>query len=177
MLRLKPTEIYRVLVPFRSKVSASWEGIILVDVEGLEFPENLYYSKDHVWITVQTNEIRIGFTSLGQSLCKEVVHIDLPFEGEEFKQGDEVASFETIKAVIKIRAPLSGKIKEVNSALLEKPDLINADPYGEGWLLAIQPNRLKQELQFLMTVKEAAKYYKTIIEEERAKFGELYAEE
>ena len=149
----------------------------MVDVEGFEFPENLYYSKDHVWIRIQNNEIRMGFTSLGQSLCKEIVHIDLPFEGEEFKQDDEIASFETIKAVIKIRAPLSGKIKEMNPALLEQPDLINADPYGKGWLLAIQPSRLKEELKSLMTVKKAAKYYKTIIEEERAKFGELYAEE
>lgn len=149
----------------------------MVDVEGFEFPENLYYSKDHVWTRIQTNEIRVGFTSLGQSLCKEIVHVDLPFEGEEFKQGNEIASFETIKAVIKIRAPLSGKIKEVNSALLEQPDLINADPYGKGWLLAIQPSLLKEELKSLMTVKEAAKYYKTVIEEERAKFGELYEEE
>jgi len=148
----------------------------LVDVDGFEFPENLYYRKDHVWIRIQTNEIRIGFTSLGQSLCKEIVHVDLPFEGEEFKQADEIASFETIKAVIKIGAPLSGKIKKVNSALLEQPDLINADPYGKGWLLAIQPSRLKEELKSLMTVEEAAKYYKAIIEEERAKFGELYAE-
>lgn len=149
----------------------------MVDVEGFDFPENLYYGKDHVWIRIQTNEIRIGFTSLGQSLCKEIVHVDLPFEGEEFKQDDEIASFETIKAVIKIQAPLSGKIKEVNPALLEQPDLINADPYGKGWLLAIQPSRLKEESKSLMTIKEAEKYYKAIIEEERAKFGELYAEE
>jgi glycine cleavage system H protein len=149
----------------------------LVDVEGFKFPRNLYYTKDHVWTRVQPNEIRIGFTSLGQSLCKEIVHVDLPLEGEVFKQDDELASFETIKAVIKIRAPLSGKIKEVNPALLEQPDLINADPYGKGWLLAVQPSRLKEELKSLMTVKEASKYYKTIIKEERAKFGELYAEE
>jgi glycine cleavage system H protein len=149
----------------------------LVNVEGFEFPENLYYSKNHVWVKLQTNEIRIGFTNLGQSLCKGIVHIDLPFEGEMFEQGDKIASFETIKAVVKILVPLSGKIKEVNYSLQKQPDLINADPYGKGWLFVIQPTRIREDIKSLMTVKEAAKYYKTLIEEERAKFGDLYIEE
>ena len=149
----------------------------MVKVEDFEFPGNLYYNKDHVWIEVQNDEARIGFTSLGESLCKEIVHVDLPFEGDEFKQGEEMSSFESIKAVIRIRAPLSGRIKEVNLSLSEQPDLINADPYGHGWLFIIQPRKLKKELKFLMDAEEAAKYYKIIIEEERAKFGEFYGEE
>lgn len=148
----------------------------LVDLEGFKFPEKFHYSKGHLWIEVQNDNARVGFTSLGESLCKEIVHVDLPFEEDEFKQGEEIGSFETIKAVIRIHAPLSGKIKEVNRSLYEQPDTINADPYGQGWLFVIEPKKLTKELKLLMDSEEAAKYYKIIIEEERSKFGE-YGEE
>jgi len=96
----------------------------------------------------------------------------LPFEGDEKKQGDEIGSFETIKAVIRIHAPLSGKVTKTNNALYQQPDLINEEPYGKGWLFVITVNEPKLELKQLMDAKKATKYYKTIIDEEKAKFGE-----
>jgi glycine cleavage system H protein len=152
------------------------DGSRLVEVEGFKFPKNLQYSKDHLWIKLQNGGARIGFTSLGEALCKEIVHIDLPFVGETVKQGQEMGSFETIKAVIRLYAPVSGKIKKVNQSLYEKPDKINADPYGQGWLLVIEPKKRTKELGLLMDAEEAAKYYQTVIEEERVKFGD-YEEE
>ena len=144
----------------------------MVKVEGFKFPQNLYYSKDHLWIELKENEAKVGFTSLGEALCKEIVHVDLPFEGDEKKQGDEIGSFETIKAVIRIHAPLSGKVTKTNNALYQQPDLINEEPYGKGWLFVITVNEPKLELKQLMGSEKAAKYYKTIIDEEKEKFGD-----
>jgi len=147
----------------------------MVKVEGFNFPKNLYYSKDHLWVALGVNEATIGFTSLGEALCKEIVHIDLPFEGDQRKQGEEIGSFETIKAVFRIHAPLSGKVTKTNNALYKQPDIINEDSYGKGWLFVITPTKLKAELKQLMDAEKAAKHYKAIIEEEKAKFGEYDA--
>lgn len=144
----------------------------MVKVEGFNFPKNLYYSRDHLWIDIRENEAKIGFTSLGEALCKEIVHVDLPFEGDQRKQGEEIGSFETIKAVFRIHAPLSGKVMKTNNTLYKQPDLINEDPYGKGWLFVIAATRPKSELKKLMVAEKSAKYYKAIIEEEKTKFGE-----
>lgn len=144
----------------------------MVKVEGFSFPQNLYYSKDHLWIDLKEGEAKVGFTSLGEALCKEIVHIDLPIEGDQRKQGEEIGSFETIKAVFRIHAPLTGKVIKTNNALYKQPDTINEDPYGKGWLFVIAVNDPKLELKQLMDQKQAAKYYKTIIDEEKEKFGD-----
>lgn len=144
----------------------------MVKIEGFKFPEKLYYSKDHLWIKIKGNEAKVGFTSLGEALCKEIVHVDLPFEGDEKKQGEEIGSFESIKAVFRIHAPLSGKVTKTNNTLYEQPDLINEAPYGKGWLFTIAVVDPKSELKNLMDAKEATAYYKIIIDEERAKFGD-----
>ena len=144
----------------------------MVKVEGFNFPKNRYYSKDHLWIDLRDDEATVGFTSLGEALCKEIVHVDLPYKGDQRKQGEEIGSFETIKAVFRIHAPLSGKVARTNNALYKQPDLINEDPYGKGWLFVITASKPKIELKRLMDAKKAAKYYKAIIEEEKAKFGE-----
>jgi glycine cleavage system H protein len=144
----------------------------MVKVEGFNFPPNLYYSKDHLWIDLTGSEAKVGFTSLGEALCKEIVHVDLPLEGDQRKQGEEIGSFETIKAVFRIHAPLSGKVTKTNNALYKQPDMINEEPYGKGWLFVIAVNDPKLELKELMDSKKAAKYYKTIIDEEKEKFGD-----
>jgi glycine cleavage system H protein len=144
----------------------------MVKVEGFSFPQNLYYSKDHLWIDLKECEAKVGFTSLGEALCKEIVHVDLPIDGDQRKQGEEIGSFETIKAVFRIHAPLSGKVIKTNNALYKQPDTINEDPYGKGWLFVIEVNDPKLELKQLMDQKQAAKYYKTIIDEEKEKFGD-----
>jgi glycine cleavage system H protein len=146
-------------------------------VEGFKFPKNLYYTSDHLWVSLKGNEAKIGFTSLGEALCKEIVHVDLPIEGDERKQGDEIGSFETIKAVIRIHAPLSGKVIKTNNALYQTPDTINAEPYGKGWLFVMKVSDSKKELKNIMDHKKAAEYYKAIIEEEKAKFGDYDDEE
>lgn len=144
----------------------------MVKVEGFRFPPKLYYSKDHLWIDLKESEAKVGFTSLGEALCKEIVHVDLPLAGDQRKQGEEIGSFETIKAVFRIHAPLSGKVTKTNNALYKQPDMINEDPYGKGWLFVIAVNEPKLELKQLMDSKQAAKYYKTIIDEEKEKFGD-----
>jgi glycine cleavage system H protein len=144
----------------------------MVKVEGFSFPPKFYYSKDHLWIDLKESEAKVGFTSLGEALCKEIVHVDLPIEGDQRKQAEEIGSFETIKAVFRIHAPLSGKVTKTNNALYKQPDIINEDPYGKGWLFVIAVNDPKLELKQLMDSKQAAKYYKTIIDEEKEKFGD-----
>lgn len=145
-------------------------------VESFKFPKNLHYTEDHLWVKMKGDEAKVGFTSLGEALCKEIVHVDLPFEGDVKKQGGEIGSFETIKAVIRIHAPLSGKVIKTNNALYQQPDTINEAPYGKGWLFVIKATNPEKELKKLMDYKKATAYYQTIIEEERAKFGD-YDEE
>ncbi len=87
-------------------------------------------------------------------------------------KSEEIGSFESIKAVFRIHAPLSGKVTKTNNDLYQQPDLINEAPYGKGWLFVMAATDPKGELKKLMDAKKATAYYKVIIDEERAKFGE-----
>lgn len=134
------------------------------------FPDNLLYSRKHVWVKIENDEATIGLTSLGQSLAKGIVHVDLPLIGQNVKRNGTIASFETIKAVVKVASPLTGKIAEVNEVLREKPEKINNDPYGEGWICKINPTK-KDEFKKLLDVKKAARYFEKIIRKEKEKYG------
>ena len=103
-------------------------------------------------------------------MAKGIVHVDLPLIGQNVKRNGTIASFETIKAVVKVTSPLTGKIAEVNEVLREKPEKINNDPYGEGWICKINPTK-KDEFKKLLDVKKAARYFEKIIRKEKEKYG------
>lgn len=104
----------------------------------MNFPENLKYSNDHEWIRVDGKTALIGITDFAQSELGEIVYVDITTEGESVKQGDVFGSVEAVKTVSELFMPVSAKVLEVNTQLEDKPELINEDPYGEGWIIKVE---------------------------------------
>jgi glycine cleavage system H protein len=101
-------------------------------------PEDLLYTEEHEWVARKPdNLVRIGITDYAQTQLGDVVFVQLPEVGEEVDAGSAVGEVESTKSVSEIYAPVSGKVTAVNNALDEEPELINSDPYGEGWILEI----------------------------------------
>lgn len=125
------------------------------------YPEDLLYTKSHEWVKVEDDRAIVGVTSYAQDQLVEVVFVELPEEGKEVKAGDAVATLESVKAVSDVYAPVSGKIIEVNKQLENQPELVNQDPYGEGWILVIEIAG-EEELHTLMKVSD----YQSLIENE-----------
>ncbi|MDR2954594.1 MAG: glycine cleavage system protein GcvH [Prevotella sp.] len=101
----------------------------------MNFPENLKYSKDHEWIKVEGETALVGITAFAQSELGEIVYVDVTTEGETIEQNDVFGSVEAVKTVSDLLMPVSGEVLEVNAELEDKPELINEDPYGKGWII------------------------------------------
>lgn len=128
----------------------------------MEFPENLKYSKEHEWARVEGNRAIIGITDHAQDELGEIVFIDLPKGGSRVEALETFGTVESVKTVSDLFSPVSGDVVEVNTALEDEPELINSDPYGEGWIIVVEmsdPN----ELGDLLTATE----YQEYIEEEK----------
>lgn len=116
----------------------------------MEFPNDLKYSKEHTWISVQDNIGTIGITEFAQSELGEIVYADLPNVGYIFQQDEVFGSVEAVKTVSDLFMPVSGKIIETNDLLLKAPTLINDNPYKDGWLIKIEIKDIT-ELENLLT--------------------------
>ncbi|MDD2244247.1 MAG: glycine cleavage system protein GcvH [Dysgonamonadaceae bacterium] len=119
----------------------------------MNFPENVKYSNDHEWIRVEGNEAYIGITDFAQSELGEIVYVDVTSEGETFAKGDVFGSIEAVKTVSDLLMPVAGEVLEVNEALDDKPELVNQDPYGEGWIVKIAVKEVS-EIDELMSAGE-----------------------
>ncbi len=100
--------------------------------------EELKYTNDHEWAHVKGDVLVMGITDYAQDLLGEIVYIELPSEGDEITKGDPFGAVESTKAVSDLYAAVSGDVVEVNEALLDSPELINTDPYGEGWMIKVK---------------------------------------
>ena len=103
----------------------------------MQFPENLRYTSEHEWIRVEGDEAFVGITDYAQSELGEIVFIDVPTVGETVGQGEVFGSIEAVKTVSDLNMPVTGEVLEVNGALDVQPELVNNDPYGEGWIIRI----------------------------------------
>ncbi|MDD5452992.1 MAG: glycine cleavage system protein GcvH [Candidatus Bipolaricaulis sp.] len=101
-------------------------------------PQELRYTKDHEWVRLEGDKARVGITDHAQKQLGDIVFVELPSVGAVGRRGDRLATVESVKAVGEVFAPLSGEVVEVNAALPGSPDLVNKDPYGEGWLFVIR---------------------------------------
>jgi len=101
-------------------------------------PEALRYTKDHEWAKMEDGRARIGITDHAQQELTDVVFVELPRVGKVVKQGEPMGVVESVKAVSEIFAPLSGTVVEVNKVLEDRPEIVNKDPYGEGWIVVLQ---------------------------------------
>ena len=104
----------------------------------MSVPSDLKYTKEHEWIRVNGRAGAVGISQFAVDHLGDVVFVDLPQAGKTVKQFDVLASIESVKAVSDIYAPASGKVTRVNSAVSAKPETVNADPYGEGWMVEIE---------------------------------------
>ncbi|WP_109471275.1 glycine cleavage system protein GcvH [Ornithinimicrobium cavernae] len=105
----------------------------------LQYPEDLRYTSDHEWVKNQGDGVvRVGITAFAQDALGDVVYVSLPAVGDEITAGDACGEVESTKSVSDLYAPLDGEVTAVNDALDATPELINSDPYGEGWMMEIK---------------------------------------
>lgn len=102
------------------------------------YPENLKYSKEHEWIKVEGTVATIGITSHAQSELGDIVYVELPKVGTKYGSMKEFGVVESVKTVSTLYCPVSGEVIEVNSKLSSKPEVVNSDPFGEGWMIKIK---------------------------------------
>jgi glycine cleavage system H protein len=120
----------------------------------MNVPDDLRYSSDHEWIRVEDGRFRIGITDYAQDALGDVVFVQVPDVGAEFSAGAVLGEIESTKSVSEIYAPVQGVVVEVNGELEASPELVNADPYGTGWLALVEP----ADLRSAETLLDAAAY-------------------
>lgn len=103
----------------------------------MNIPANLKYSEDHEWIRVEGDQAYIGITDYAQSNLGDIVFVEIDAVGETLDKGEAFGNVEAVKAVEELYMPVSGEVLEVNPLLEEKPDIVNKDPYGNGWMIKI----------------------------------------
>ena len=103
----------------------------------MEFPEELNYTRDHEWVSIDGTVATIGITEHAQSELGEVVFVELPAVGDRVERGDPFGVVESTKAVSDVYAPLAGEVSEINDDLPENPEMLNEDPYNDGWMVKI----------------------------------------
>ena len=116
-------------------------------------PEDLHYSKDHEWVRVDGTIAIVGITDYAQNSLGDVVYVELPKPNDEFAQNEAFGSVESVKAVSEVFSPVSGTVAQVNESLNDEPERVNADPYGEGWMIRIRMSS-PGEVDSLLTAAE-----------------------
>lgn len=119
----------------------------------MDYPEGLKYSREHEWVLVEGDSATIGISDFAQNELGDVVYVEVPEVGEKISKEDPFGAVESVKAVSDLYAPVSGTVIEVNDALPDTPELINEDPYGEGWIIKVTLSD-PDELDELMNVQE-----------------------
>jgi len=104
----------------------------------VNIPENLFYTKDHEWIEIDDKTCKIGITDFAQGELGDIVFMEMPEIGTELKGGDSAGTIEAVKTVADIYSPINGTIIKCNDELIDTPELINSDPYGNGWIIMIE---------------------------------------
>ena len=117
------------------------------------YPANLKYSKEHEWVKVDGGIATIGITSHAQSELGDIVYVELPKIGARFIAMKEFGVVESVKTVSTLYCPVSGEVTEINSGLSSKPEVVNTDPYGQGWLIKVKMSD-PSELDKLLSSKE-----------------------
>ncbi len=108
------------------------------NIEKMSVPENLKYTKDHEWVKIEGDTATVGITAFAQGELGDIVYVEIETEGESLDQEEVFGSVEAVKTVSDLFMPLSGEITEFNSNLEANPELVNSDPYGEGWMIKVK---------------------------------------
>jgi len=114
------------------------------EINDLNLPEDLKYTKDHEWAKLSDGVITIGINDYAQDQLGEIVFVELPETGDTFDKDDEFGSVESVKAVSEIYMPVAGEITEINEALEDAPELVNESCYDDGWIIKLKPDDISQ---------------------------------
>jgi glycine cleavage system H protein len=127
----------------------------------MEFPQDLKYTKEHEWVKQVGGSVIIGVTDYAQDSLGDIVYVELPQEGADVTKDEPFGVVESVKAVSDLYSPVTGTVLEVNDSIVDSPEVINDEPYGDAWILKIELSD-PSELEGLLSVDE----YKSYIEEE-----------
>lgn len=105
----------------------------------MNFPTNVKYTSEHEWIRLEGEVAYVGITDYAQEQLGDIVFVDIPTEGENLAAGEVFGTIEVVKTISDLFLPVSGEVLEQNEALADQPELVNTDPYGEGWIIKIKP--------------------------------------
>lgn len=119
----------------------------------MQFPENLLYTKDHEWIRTEIDHAYIGITDFAQKELGDIVYVDIETAGEKLKQHHVFGTVEAVKTVSDLFLPMSGEIAEVNPKIIANPELVNKDPYGDGWLIKLKIENLEESSELLYSAE------------------------
>lgn len=111
------------------------------EIEELSFPSDVFYTSEHEWAKkLDGGKVRVGVTDYAQDQLGDIVFVELPEVGATFARGEEFGTLESVKAVAPVYIPLGGKVLAVNTALEDAPELVNQGPYGDGWMIEVEPS-------------------------------------
>lgn len=127
----------------------------------MNLPKDLRYSKEHEWVKVEGDKVRIGITDFAQSELGDIVFVELPEEGDDVTADEPFGSVESVKTVSELYAPISGKVVEVNEDLDDSPEFVNESPYEKAWMIVVEPENM-DDVDKLMTAEE----YENLVKED-----------
>lgn len=127
----------------------------------MSVPEDLRYTEEHEWAKVEDDVVRVGITEYAQHQLGDVVYVELPEKGDSFEFMDPFGVIESVKAASDLYTPVAGTVVEVNVELEDAPELVNEDPYGDGWMILVEPTEMSDVNDLLSPAEYAA-----LIEEE-----------
>jgi glycine cleavage system H protein len=112
---------------------------VMKDLSELKFPDDLHYVESHEWVRAEGGRVRIGITDYAQDQLGDIVYVELPAVGKTFAKGAPFGSVESVKAVSELYMPIGGKVAEINADLENSPEVVNTGPYGQGWMIVVEP--------------------------------------
>jgi len=134
-------------------------------------PKDLLYNENDCWARIEGDKARVGITDFLQSMATDIIFVEFKDVGMEIEQLDEVSSFESSKTILDLISPVSGVIVEVNEKLSERPELVNQDPYGEGWFAVLQLKDFESDRENLLDAEKYFEVLKRKVEAEKEKLG------
>ena len=132
--------------------------------------KGFYYTEDDLWVNIENDGVRVGVSDYLQRTSGDLAFMELPNPSSIVEKGKEFGTIESAKATVELLSPVSGKIAETNDKLAGKPELVNSDPYGEGWLVVIIPRNLEDDRRSLLSAED---YYKRMLEKLQSEHGKL----
>jgi glycine cleavage system H protein len=128
------------------------------------YPDAFHYSKDHEWVKIEGDQATVGITDFAQQQLGDVVYVEMPEIGDKLEFQQSIGVVESVKAVSDVYSPVSGEVTDINDKLIDKPEILNEDPHGEGWILKMKMDDSSQ-LEKLMSASDYEKFLEGLEEE------------